>query len=1572
MSAFHINSKFVRGILFAFTTAFASTSIEAQNTHSAHLIRAQQQYFTAADSPSLNFGSGSMTAEAWVKVNAGAADTQDMVILEKRTTGDAAYMLYLANGGALYAEVGNGTSAQAAQTVQIDDGTWHHIAFTYDQSTLRLYLDGVERATQSVSGRDLSSSSHLFIGRSALSNSLHFDGFIDEVRVWSTARSAEEIRTTTFRQLGGTETGLRACWRLNNSQTDHTPSGNVLTSEGPAIFKPTDLPFYDSQTPVFNSVDRHTAGLWHLDGNSVDSSPAGNNGFNYNIQYGNAHGVIGQGARFANPSGGLVQANSYIAAELPNPEGGDFTVSLWANCAELNSFEQFLIQREQSGTAGRPSWHLHVRNAEIWFGCSGSTGSSGQSVTASVSLPTNTWQHIVATREGGIYRIYLNGVNVATETYGSPSICAPTSEGHIGRRYNNKYSGTQHPFNGLLDEILIEKRAMPAEEIRKLYGGIARVEFKADAGDGFLSSTASNWVGARDAALAAEATTTTSSGYGTAGKAGSQTFSVSSFFIPFDTSSLPVSDFNFSHVALKVFMGNDTVGTDGIGVVQSSQTDWNAPVLADFPRRGMLEGAGRLMQRNPNAYQTWELNDIGRNFVAPGTFRTPSSASAAGKTQLALRWGRDLDNAEPSSNDYALFATSESTTPPLLTVEYSKGAPSPLSVSGKVNVPVGVIDPVFVVLNDGSQPQMLQVDQAGEYEFSGLVQGTVSYALSAFVDSNGNSSQDSGEPRASYEGNSFTIITNLIGADITIPANPAINSDLLGYWKLNETSGVLAADSSGNGRHGQVNGATWSVVDGRSCLLLDGVDDFMQVPFDSGLNTPALTLTGWIRHRDQVLHASIAAQGSRFRLSRNSNRLQGYVDGTNVNAVGGATTARDQWVHVALVLGPNKKQVFVNGVLRNNLSGVNLLSTTAPLVFGRWLDEAGWEFRGELAEMRLYGRELSEEEVAGAYSPGGISGSISYPGHLGWTLRVQAKAAGSTLEATIPASGQYQFADLLGGFAYAVTAFLDLNGNRLRDAWEPSGALTGNPIAINGVHLTNQDMTLTNPADTDNDGIADTYEAAHGLNVGTNDALLDFDNDGLSNLREYLAGLKANVGDSDGDAFVDALELEQNGTFAHSNDSDRDGMTDAFEFANNLNPLVNDAALDIDGDGLTNGEEFTAGLNPRSRDSNTDGTSDYAQVKGTKFNRYYYDRTNRLTGAVYDNGTWMGWKYDGNSNIARQTVYTGFDADNDGLPDVWELQNGFSFTSGTGSNGGSADNDNDGWSNAQEFLAGTNPNDPLSMPTVPAGAASYQSAPLVRLILPPASGGAYAQLKVRVWDNEANPAALTLQYFHTASSEWRTATLLKLDNQPVTPTTKAVSNATGTTHDLLWDALTDLGPTHNAISYLRIQGTDLNTGSISETVPYALNTTGDFDGDGIPDTYEIAHNLDPNDATGTHGASADTDNDGLNNFGEYVFVLNPNAADTTQPVTTAEAINPADGKRYLTLTYRRRIIPAGVAYAVETTSDLTTWTPNGPDIEPISISPAGDGLTELVTVRIKPPLEDEGAKKFVRVEVTAD
>ena len=55
---------------------------------------------------------------------------------------------------------------------------------------------------------------------------------------------------------------------------------------------------------------------------------------------------------------------------------------------------------------------------------------------------------------------------------------------------------------------------------------------------------------------------------------------------------------------------------------------------------------------------------------------------------------------------------------------------------------------------------------------------------------------------------------------------------------------------------------------------------------------------------------------------------------------------------------------------------------------------------------------------------------------------------------------------------------------------------------------------------------------------------------------------------------------------------------------------------------------------------------------------------------------------------------------------------------------------------------------------------------------------------------------------------------------------------------------------------------------------------GDSDEDGLPDFWETANDLDPEDATGDNGAEGDPDNDGITNFDEYENRTNPQNEDT--------------------------------------------------------------------------------------------
>lgn len=118
--------------------------------------------------------------------------------------------------------------------------------------------------------------------------------------------------------------------------------------------------------------------------------------------------------------------------------------------------------------------------------------------------------------------------------------------------------------------------------------------------------------------------------------------------------------------------------------------------------------------------------------------------------------------------------------------------------------------------------------------------------------------------------------------------------------------------------------------------------------------------------------------------------------------------------------------------------------------------------------------------------------------------------------------------------------------------------------------------------------------------------------------------------------------------------------------------------------------------------------------------------------------------------------------------------------------------------------------------------------------------------------------------------------------------------------------------------------------------------------------------------------AGDGDHDGVEDLLEHAFNLDPSAPDAAGRPLAMVQTDAADGRRYLTLQYRRRIQQAGFKYVLQTSPDLVNWAnADVGEIEETGSVASGDGVTEWVTVRVLPDTGSAGFK-FVRLKVELD
>lgn len=220
---------------------------------------------------------------------------------------------------------------------------------------------------------------------------------------------------------------------------------------------------------------------------------------------------------------------------------------------------------------------------------------------------------------------------------------------------------------------------------------------------------------------------------------------------------------------------------------------------------------------------------------------------------------------------------------------------------------------------------------------------------------------------------------------------------LVGHWKLTETSGTSAADSSGKALNGAYTGGPALAQagpyqgPGQYAVSLDGADDRVDGPVSTSYAfADGFSIAGWVRLNAHVASAAMLQNGSTTQ-----NCELGF-SGTGQVTVAGRSTGGLQahtstatlplgmWKHVVGTYDGATFRCYVDGQLVSSANNpFTLAAPSGNLTLGASPQGTAEYLNGRLQDVRLYNRAIAADEVVELY------GLVGY-----WKLN---EASGTTL-----------------------------------------------------------------------------------------------------------------------------------------------------------------------------------------------------------------------------------------------------------------------------------------------------------------------------------------------------------------------------------------------------------------------------------------------------------------------------------------------------------------------------------------------------------------------------------------------
>jgi len=360
-----------------------------------------------------------MTFSAWIKpvFNSGSASQYIVFTKNIASSNFEAYALALNSSGSFIATKGdNGAVASAFGTVTINSNTWHHVAFTFNASEIRLYVDGnLDLTVSSTITAGYQTGKKVILGGSAESAfDLPYNGAMDNVRFYNRVLSASEISQLYTQDPAcvtlpvNLTSSLTACYALNGTAGEPV---NGLTGTVSAVTASSDR-------------NNTAASAMNFSGSSTSS--------------------------IALPASNLIKSQ-------------ELSLSAWVKPASNNA-AQYVVFTKNTASSNFEAYAL-VFNANGTFTAIKGNNGNLISVNSTGTVSTGTWHHLVFTLSNTELNLYLNGNLQASNTNslaigyenGKPVVLGGSGEGF------------NLPFSGDLDNVRFYNRVINASEVSQLY-----------------------------------------------------------------------------------------------------------------------------------------------------------------------------------------------------------------------------------------------------------------------------------------------------------------------------------------------------------------------------------------------------------------------------------------------------------------------------------------------------------------------------------------------------------------------------------------------------------------------------------------------------------------------------------------------------------------------------------------------------------------------------------------------------------------------------------------------------------------------------------------------------------------------------------------------------------------------------------------------------------------------------------------------------------------------------------------------------------------------------------------------